>query len=406
MSNLDGKRILLGVAGGIAAYKSAELVRLLRKRGAILRVVMTEAATAFVAPLTFQALSGHPVQLELLDAGAEAAMGHIESARWADLILIAPATADFLAKLRLGLAGDLLSTLCLAAEVPIAAAPAMNRAMWDHPATRENLEVLQRRGVRLLGPASGSQACGEVGPGRMLEPEEICREIPGIFGAGRLQGLKVLVSAGPTREPIDPVRFIGNRSSGKMGYALAVAAQRAGAVVTLVSGPSSLPAPRHIGFVPVETADEMYRAVLDRISGQDIYIGAAAIADYRPERVEPMKIKKLRDELSLSLVRTPDILTAVAASSPRPFVVGFAAETDDLEQHARAKLASKGADMIAANRVGDETGGFERDENALHVIWRDGGCRLPLAAKTRIAEQLIDLIIDRYDAAHTDQDPR
>jgi phosphopantothenoylcysteine decarboxylase/phosphopantothenate--cysteine ligase len=239
----------------------------------------------------------------------------------------------------------------------------------------------------------------------MLEPDEICREIPGIFGAGPLQGFKVLVSAGPTREPIDPVRFIGNRSSGKMGYALAAAARRAGADVTLVSGPSPLPAPPHIAFVAVETADEMYRAVLDRIAGQDIYIGAAAIADYRPERVEPMKIKKHREELSLTLVRTPDILKAVAASSPRPFVVGFAAETENLEQHARAKLAGKGADMIAANRVGDETGGFERDENALHVLWRDGESRLPLAAKSRIAEQLIDLIIDRYHASYTDQDP-
>ncbi|MFO1418051.1 MAG: bifunctional phosphopantothenoylcysteine decarboxylase/phosphopantothenate--cysteine ligase CoaBC [Methylotetracoccus sp.] len=406
MSNLEGKRILLGVTGGIAAYKSCELVRLLRRDGAAVRVVMTDAAAEFVTPLSFQALSGHPVLRSMFDRAANSAMEHIDAARWADLILIAPATADFLARLRAGLADDLLSTLCLASEVPIVVAPAMNRAMWLHPATCENARTLAERGVVLIGPDSGGQACGEIGPGRMLEPEAIVAELQASLATRSLDGLRVLVSAGPTREPIDPVRFIGNRSSGKMGYALAEVATRAGATVTLVSGPTALPPPAGVVFVSVETAEEMCRAVLDRLGGQHIYVGAAAIADYRPDRVAASKIKKHADELPLRLVRTTDVLRVVAATHPRPFVVGFAAETNEVEHHAIDKLIDKGADMIAANRVGGPTGGFERDDNELTVFWRGGSARLPLASKHAIARQLIDLIADRYHAEHSDQDSR
>lgn len=392
------------MTGGIAAYKAAELTRLLTKRGASVRVVMTGAATAFVTPLTFQALSGQAVHLDLLDAGAEAAMGHIALARWADLILIAPATADFLARMRLGLADDLLSTLCLAAQVPIAAAPAMNQAMWAHAATQEHVRLLAARGIRILGPASGSQACGETGPGRMLEPPDICSEIDGILGDFCLQDVRVLVSAGPTREPIDPVRFLSNRSSGKMGYALATAAQRAGARVTLVSGPTSLPQPWVESFVSVETAEEMSRAVLERSPSHDIYIGAAAIADYRPARRAESKIKKNEHPLQLVLERTRDVLSAVARCEPRPFIVGFAAETDRLEEYARGKMEAKGADMVAANWVGKGRGGFDSDDNALQVYWKGGEHHYPMSSKSRIAQQLIELIAHRYHGKDTTED--
>ena len=367
---------------------------------------MTRAATAFVAPLTFQALSGNPVQLDLLDPATESIMGHIESARWADLILIAPATADFIARMRLGLAGDLLSALCLASQVPIALAPAMNRAMWEHAATQEHISVLGARGVWLLGPASGSQACGEVGPGRMLEPDEICFEVSRLLAGGCLRACRVLISAGPTREPLDPVRFISNRSSGKMGYALAEAARRAGAHVTLVSGPTNLPEPKVAAFVSVETAEDMFRSVIERAPRSQIYIGAAAIADYRPAVVETGKIKKQPEELKLTLIRTRDVLTAVAGCEPRPFIVGFAAETHDLEENARRKLTEKGADMVAANWVAGQEGGFDSDDNALTIYWPEGQEELPLAPKSRIAEQLIDLIADRYHVQNPDQDPR
>jgi len=398
------QRILLGVTGGIAAYKAAELTRLLQQQqGCEVRVVMTRGAMAFVTPLTFQALSGHPVHWDLLDPATESAMGHIELARWPDLILIAPATADFIARLRAGIADDLLSTLCLAAEGRIAVAPAMNRAMWDHPATRDNVAVLAARGVILMGPGSGPQACGETGPGRMLEPAEICAEAGRLLSTGRLAGRRILISAGPTREPIDPVRFISNRSSGKMGYALAVAAQRAGAAVTLVSGPTGLAAPAVSAFIPVETAEQMAEAILARASAHDVYIGAAAIADYRPETAAHAKIKKGAEAMTVHLTRTRDVLSALGACEPRPFLVGFAAETDQLEAHARGKLADKGLDMIAANWVGRPSGGFDRDENALHVYWPDGEQHLPMAPKRRIAEQLIDLIADRYDEKNSDQ---
>ncbi len=396
MSHLHHKKILLGVTGGIAAYKSAELTRLLVKRGASVRVVMTRAATSFIAPLTFQALSARPVHSDLLSAETEAAMSHIALARWADLILIAPATADFLARISLGLADDLLTTLCLVAECPIAVAPAMNRAMWEHPATQEHMARLGARGVRLLGPAAGEQACGEIGRGRLLEPEELCDQLLRLFTPPCLQGLRVLVSAGPTREPIDPVRFLSNRSSGKMGYAVAEAAQMAGARVTLVSGPTALKAPPVECFVAVETADQMARAVIDRASAHDIYIGAAAIADYRPAAAEAGKIKKHQAQLHLILERTRDVLSAVAACRPRPFVVGFAAETDRLEEHARAKLQAKNADLVAANWVGRDQGGFDRDENALQVYWKGGERQLPMAPKPQIARQLIELIAERY----------
>jgi phosphopantothenoylcysteine decarboxylase/phosphopantothenate--cysteine ligase len=403
LASLANKNILLGVTGGIAAYKAAELVRLLRGAGASVRVVMTRAATAFVAPLTFQALSGQPVHLELLDPAEESAMGHISLARWADLVLVAPATADFIAKLRAGLADDLLGALCLAATAPLALAPAMNQAMWNHAATRENLEVLERRGVRLLGPAAGSQACGETGPGRMLEPAQIVESVAGLLGDGPLAGLAILITAGPTREAIDPVRYISNRSSGKMGYALAEAASALGAEVTLVSGPTALPAPRVRELVEVESADEMHRTVMARAELADVYIGAAAVADYVPNASAAQKLKKSADEMILVMRKTPDILAAVAALEKRPFTVGFAAETDHLEDYARQKLAAKALDLVAANRVGPGLG-FDADDNALFVCWKGGETRLPLAPKPILAEQLLRLIAERYHAQNPAQD--
>jgi phosphopantothenoylcysteine decarboxylase/phosphopantothenate--cysteine ligase len=405
LASLADRHILLGVTGGIAAYKAAELARLLRGAGAEVRVAMTPAATAFVTPLTFQALTGNPVHLDLLDPAEESAMGHIRLARWADTVLVAPATADFMARLRVGLADDLLSTLCLATTVPIILAPAMNQAMWNHPATQENAAVLAQRGVRLLGPATGEQACGETGPGRMLEPARIVEVLAGRAGGGPLAGRSVLVSAGPTREPIDPVRYISNRSSGKMGYALAEAASAFGAEVRLVSGPTALPAPRVRELVRVESAAEMYEAVMARAEASDIYIGTAAVADYSPAAAEPQKIKKDAAELTLRLARTCDILAAVANLARRPFTVGFAAETNDVEAYARRKLAAKSLDLIAANRVGPGLG-FDSDDNALFVCWKDGEAVLPLAPKTVLAEQLLQLIAERYHAQDPAQDSR
>lgn len=396
---LTGKRLLVGVCGGIAAYKAAELVRLLKTEGAEVRVVMTRAATAFVAPLTFQALSGNLVHTDLFDTDAEAAMGHIRLARWADAVVITPATADFIARLRSGLADDLLTTLCLAAEVRISLVPAMNRAMWNHPATQENVQALMQRGVRLLGPAQGAQACGEIGPGRMLEPAEIRALLANDFRTGRLKGLSVMVTAGPTREAIDPVRYISNRSSGKMGYALAAAAAEGGAAVTLITGPVSLEVPARLAeVVRVESAREMYDAVMARIAGQQIYLGAAAVADYRPISAATAKIKKKDAGTLLSLERTRDILAAVAALENAPFTVGFAAETGDVETYAKAKLKAKRLDMIAANRVGAERGGFESDENALEVYWATGRKTLAMASKTQLAKQLLELVAERYEA--------
>ena len=392
------RRILLGVTGGIAAYKAAELVRRLREHGAEVQVVMTGAAQRFVTPLTFQALSGRAVRTELWDEAAEAAMGHIELARWADLVLVAPASADFLARLAHGRADDLLSTLCLATAAPVWAAPAMNRQMWASPATQANVATLAARGVRLLGPASGDQACGEVGPGRMLEAEALAALVFEADTHGVLGGLRVVISAGPTREPLDPVRFISNRSSGKMGFAVAAAARDAGAEVTLVSGPVSLESPPGICRIDVETAEQMYSAVHTAIAGADIYIGAAAVADYTPARCAKDKIKKTSDCFELSLQKAPDILASVAALERRPFTVGFAAETVDVERHAREKLARKRLDLIAANEVGAERA-FDREDNALLVLWPGGRRELALKSKSELARELVMLIAERYREA-------
>ena len=390
------ERILLGVTGGIAAYKSAEIVRRLKERGAEVQVVMTGAARQFVTPLTFQALSGRPVRTDLWDEAAEAAMGHIELARWADHILVAPASADFLARLAHGLASDLLTTLCLATDVPITVAPAMNRLMWANAATRANMALLAARGIEVIGPAEGDQACGETGPGRMVEPDVLAAAvIDRAATSGALAGRKVIVTAGPTRECIDPVRFITNRSSGKMGFAVAEAARDAGAEVILISGPVNVCTPPGVRRVDVETADQMLAAVNENLGGTDIFIAAAAVSDYRPVQVSTEKIKKTSDSLMLALSRTTDILATVAAGAARPFVVGFAAETQNVERNALAKLEGKNLDMIAANQVGEGLA-FDQDENALTVYWRGGGRELKRAGKAQIAAELVALIAKRF----------
>jgi phosphopantothenoylcysteine decarboxylase/phosphopantothenate--cysteine ligase len=397
--SLAQRRILLGVSGGIAAYKSCELVRRLGDLGAEVRVVMTEGATHFVSATTFQALSGQPVRTSLWDAEAEAAMGHIELARWAERILIAPASADLIARLAHGFANDLLTTVCLASAAPLSVAPAMNQQMWAHPAVQANVETLRQRGVHLLGPASGDQACGDIGSGRMLEPLELREAIVASFGNPLLRGRKVVVSAGPTYEDIDPVRFIGNRSSGRMGFAVAEAAAQAGAEVTLVAGPVSLATPPGVARrVDVRSAQQMRDAVVAATTDADIYIGAAAVGDYRPAEVADHKIKK-RDgaALELSLAENPDILGALAAQTVRPFLVGFAAETHDVERYARDKLARKGLDMIAANQVGGGLG-FEAADNALTLYGPEGAIELPRASKTELARQLVAKIAERYAA--------
>lgn len=396
MPSLSGKRVLLGVTGGIAAYKAPELVRRLREQGAEVRVVLTESATRFVSPLTFQAVSGHPVRAGLWDEAAEASMGHIELARWAELVLIAPATADFLARLAAGLADDLLATMCLATAAPIKAAPAMNRLMWANPATQENVRRLTERGVGMLGPATGDQACGEVGEGRMFEPRDIVAAL--LEGPanddGPLAGQRVVVTAGPTREAVDPVRYLSNRSSGKMGYAVAAAARRAGAEVVLVSGPVDLAAPAGVRLVAVETAAQMRAAVQAEIAGASLFISAAAVADYRPAEPASQKMKKQAGELTLQLLRNPDILAEVAAASPRPFVVGFAAETENVEANALLKLEGKSLDMIAANKVGTNCG-FDREDNALVVLWPGGREDFGCGTKTELAERFVRLIAER-----------
>jgi phosphopantothenoylcysteine decarboxylase / phosphopantothenate---cysteine ligase len=410
MKRLSGKHILLGITGGIAAYKSAELTRRLRDAGAQVRVVMTRAATEFVTPLTFQALSGNPVHTQLLDEKTEAGMGHIELARWADAVLIAPASANCLSRLAQGRADDLLTTLCLATTAPLALAPAMNHVMWSDPATQANRATLEQRGVQLFGPASGAQACGENGEGRMLEVPDLLDKLASLFASGMLQGLKVMITAGPTFEPIDPVRFIGNRSSGRMGYALATAATEAGARVTLVSGPTHLQTPPDVDRIDVNTAAQMYSAVMSAVVGCDIFIAAAAVADYRPKQAHAQKLKKHDAELNIELERTEDILAAVAARTPRPFVVGFAAETENLERNATDKLQRKKLDMIAANRVGVGVGdksningaatqdiGFNSEYNALHVIWNGGAQQLETARKSVIATRLIQLIANQLN---------
>lgn len=398
MVSLGSQRILLGVTGGIAAYKAAALVRTLKKAGADVQVVMTDAARAFVTPLTFQALSGRPVRHALLDPAEESGLDHIGLARWAELILVAPATADFLARLAAGLAGDLLSTLCLATTAPIAVAPAMNHRMWETAATQANVEVLRRRGIHVLGPAEGDQACGEIGAGRMLEPEAIAAWVADRRAPRPLAGRMVLVTAGPTREPLDPVRYLSNRSSGKMGYAIAAAAARAGARVVLVSGPVGLCAPEGTERVSVETAQEMLRAVQAHASGADVFVAAAAVADYRPREYSPQKVKRSAAALTLTLEPAPDVLGWVAGLPRRPFLVGFAAETEEMEANARHKLGRKRLDLIAANRVGVPGTGFDADENELDVYWEGGARRLGRAPKTVLAQELVALIGERLGA--------
>jgi len=393
---MHGKRILLGVTGGIAAYKSADLVRRLRERGAEVQVVMTRAAREFVTPLTFQALSGRAVRTELWDAAAEAAMGHIELARWAELVLVAPASADFLARLASGRADDLLATLCLATEAPLVLVPAMNRLMWGNAATQANVSLVKQRGATLLGPAEGEQACGEVGPGRMLEPAEIAAAVQArLSRGGALSGRRVLVTAGPTRERIDPVRFVSNRSSGRMGFAVAEAARAAGAAVVMVCGPVALPTPAGVRRIDVESAADMLGAVMNEVGNADIFVSTAAVADYRPAAPPEHKIKKTSEKLAVEMERTVDVIAAVAARPHRPFVVGFAAETENVEQNARAKMLKKSLDMIAANEVGHAKA-FDCPDNELVVLWHGGRRELPRASKSALARDLVALIAEVY----------
>jgi phosphopantothenoylcysteine decarboxylase / phosphopantothenate---cysteine ligase len=400
-------RVLLGVTGGIAAYKSPELVRRLTERGCEVQVVMTAGAKQFVTPLTFEAVSARRVRDDLWDPAAEAAMGHIELARWADIVVVAPATAHFIGELAGGLAGDLLSTLCLATTAPVVLAPAMNQAMWANPAVQANRALLESRGIRFIGPAEGDQACGETGPGRMVEPVAIAAALldaPSRLRLRSLAGLKVVITAGPTREPIDPVRYITNRSSGKMGFAVAAAAREAGAQVVLVSGPVSLATPAGVQRVDVETAEQMYAQVHEEISSTDIFVGCAAVSDYRPDKVAPQKIKRGAAEMALALVRSPDTLASVAALPKPPFTVGFAAETQEIAKHAREKLEKKRVDMIAANQVGPDCG-FDRETNALTVFWQGGEVVLGEGSKPVLARRLVELIGERYRASRQGTQP-
>lgn len=403
-SSLHGKKIVLGVTGSIAAYKAADLVRRLKDEGAEVRVVMTQGATEFITPLTMQSLSGHPVALELLDADQESAMGHIALARWADWILVAPASADVIARLAQGRADDLLTALILATESPVALAPAMNNKMWSDQATQDNLTVLRARDIQIIGPASGDQACGEQGEGRLVEPLEIVATLARLAVPAKLTGKRIVITAGPTYEPIDPVRFIGNRSSGKMGFAMATAAKEAGADVLLIAGPVSLTTPSGVGRINVQTAEEMYQAVMAEVEGADIFISCAAVSDFRPLELEANKIKKdTHDRLVIELEPTTDIIAAVAEQkNSKLFVVGFAAETRHIADYAKDKLQRKSLDMIAANQVGDGKG-FAVDTNALQVFWPQGEYVLPEAPKSQLARDLITLIIERYDAKNTTQ---
>lgn len=405
MQYLTNKRVLLGVTGSIAAYKAAELIRRLRDAGAEVRVVVTDGAKAFVTPLTFQALSGSPVHENLLDKEAEAAMGHIELARWADVILIAPASANSLAGLAQGRADELLSAVCLAADVPLAIAPAMNKHMWADQATQDNVQVLAQRGVLFIGPDSGEQACGDVGDGRMVDSETIISRLAELFSVGSLSGLTVLITAGPTREALDPVRYLSNHSSGKMGYAIAEAAVEAGAKVVLISGPVNLDVPDRVTRISVGSAAEMEAAVKEQTVSTDIFVATAAVADYRPVTVQQDKIKKKENRLTLELEKNTDILAVVKRDYAKIFCVGFAAETQDLETYARAKLKQKNIEMIAANLVGSAAaktaGTFNSDTNELNVYWQGGELKLELASKHKLARQLITLIAQRFSLYET-----
>jgi phosphopantothenoylcysteine decarboxylase/phosphopantothenate--cysteine ligase len=394
--SLANKRIIIGISGGIAAYKAAELVRRLKQHGADVRVVMTSAAQQFITPLTLQALSGNPVHTALLDSAAEAAMGHIELARWADALLIAPASADCIARIAQGHGDDLLTTLVLALnDAPLALAPAMNQAMWLDSATQDNIKLLHRRGVAVFGPAEGSQACGDTGPGRMLEADELAVKLASLFDTGSMAGLRVTITAGPTREAIDPVRFISNHSSGKMGYALAEAAAQAGAFTTLISGPVALSPPARVNTVQVISAEEMYAASMTAATSCDIFIATAAVADYRPKVVASQKIKKNGSIMTLELERNPDIIAAVAALEPAPFCVGFAAETEKLAEHARSKLERKGLQLIFANDVANGSIGFNSDENQVTLISTDEVLTLDKTPKQKLARILISHIARR-----------
>ncbi|MBA5762830.1 bifunctional phosphopantothenoylcysteine decarboxylase/phosphopantothenate--cysteine ligase CoaBC [Vibrio sp. 404] len=398
MQTLAGKKILLGISGGIAAYKCAELTRRLIERGAQVQVVMTKAAKEFITPLTMQAVSGRTVSHSLLDPAAEASMGHIELAKWADLVLLAPATADLIARVAAGMGNDLLSTLVLASDAPIAVSPAMNQQMYCNQATQENIATLKRRGMHIWGPAAGEQACGDVGPGRMLEPMQLVALCEQFWGEKPLQGKSILISAGPTREAIDPVRYISNHSSGKMGFALAQAAHSLGANVKLVSGPVSLATPQGCERVDVESALEMHQAVMDNASQHDVFISCAAVADYRPETVADNKLKKTDDSdaMTVTMVKNPDIVASVAAMTEnRPFTVGFAAETQNVKQYALSKLTRKNLDMICANDVSQQGQGFNSNDNAITVYWQEGEQSLTLASKQQIAQQILQIIADK-----------
>lgn len=394
---LFSKRILVGVTGGIAAYKSAEIVRRLQDYGAEVRVVMTPAAQEFITPLTLQALSGNPVHTSLLDPEAEAAMGHIELARWADMILVAPASADFLAKLCHGEGSDLLSTLCLANSSNIAVAPAMNQAMWAAKSTQSNLTTLKQRGIHIFGPASGVQACGDVGYGRMLEPNDIASACAASFTSGLLSGKTVVITAGPTREAIDPVRYISNHSSGKMGYALASACIEAGAKTILISGPVNLKCPDRVRCISVVSAEDMYSATMDQVSQADIFIATAAVADFKPTSVNNQKIKKgEEDTMTLELVKNPDIVAGVASLQEKPYVIGFAAETQNVEIYARQKLRNKNLDMIIANDVSDSSVGFNSDENKVQVFTEYSEHAFEQMSKSSLSRKLVRYFSQDY----------
>lgn len=399
LSSTRVRRVLLGVSGGVAAYKAAELTRLLVKAGCQVQVVTTAGAERFVTPTTFQALSGRPVRDSLWDAQAEAAMGHIELARWPDLIVLAPASADLLARLAAGLADDLLSTLCLASDRPLLAAPAMNRLMWANPATQTNVQALRARGLRLIGPDSGSQACGETGAGRMAEPEDVAAAVLAALTPavpGPLAGRRAVVTAGPTREALDPVRYLTNRSSGKQGFAVAAALAELGAEVTLIAGPVALATPIDVRRVDVTTAEQMLAATLEATHDADLLVGAAAVADYRPAEVAAQKIKKTGAHLSLDLLRNPDILAEVRARHPQMFIVGFAAETEKVAEHAQAKLRDKKLNLIAANPV-DGDRAFDRDDNTLTAYWTGGHQALGHGEKSVLARALTTLIAERLE---------
>ncbi len=400
MQILQDKKIVLGITGGIAAYKTPELVRRLKDQGADVRVVMTDGAKAFITPLTLQAVSGHQVSDSLLDTQAELAMGHIELAKWADLVLIAPATADVIARIRAGMANDLLTTLCLATSAPIAIAPAMNQQMWHAKATQENIAALTAWGMHIWGPGAGEQACGDIGLGRMLEVEELVNLTSDFFADKYLENQHWVITAGPTREPIDPVRYISNHSSGKMGYAIARAALRAGAKVTLISGPVALEAPIGCQLIQVTSADEMHQAALAQAADCTTFVACAAVADYKVANIASEKIKKTNDAMQLALVKNHDIVADVAQLKDKPFVVGFAAETQDVEHYARGKLMRKNLDLIAANDVAKENQGFNSNDNALTVFSSIDKTEIPLANKQQVAKQLVALINQHYQQKH------